>query len=270
MNTQIDRSGNKNDLLKDIATMLWKESRTLITLRGKRGQMVFSILPTFILAVFFPWSLGLDWANLYLPLFVTIFIPLVFVSITVPDSFAGERERHTLETLLSSRLSDRAILSGKLLGPVLGGWGMSLLVLLLSIITLNITHWQGKIVFYRPMIFLACLAAGLLIAVLAAALGVIFSIRAPTVQAAQQSLLTWLMLPPMLLGFIPLLLLNMPADVARRLSLDFLNTPNRAQFFAGLNGDLIVWSIIGLLFLAASGLLALTFFKFRRSRLILD
>ena len=53
----------------------------------------------------------------------------MMVSSLVADSFAGERERHTLETLLASRLPDRAILAGKLLVPVAVAWGAALLAL---------------------------------------------------------------------------------------------------------------------------------------------
>ena len=37
-----------------------------------------------------------------------------FIGPEVPDPLPRERERHTLETLLASRLSDRAILLGKI------------------------------------------------------------------------------------------------------------------------------------------------------------
>jgi ABC-type Na+ efflux pump permease subunit len=40
----------------------------------------------------------------------------------ITDSIAGERERQTLETLLASRLPDRAILLGKVAAITLLGW----------------------------------------------------------------------------------------------------------------------------------------------------
>ena len=57
----------------------------------------------------------------------------------VADSFAGERERHTLETLLASRLPDRAILFGKVLAAVGYGWVLVMLMLVLSLVTVNLT-----------------------------------------------------------------------------------------------------------------------------------
>ena len=48
----------------------------------------------------------------------------------IGDAIAGERERHTLETLLASRMPDRAILLGKVIAIVLYAWGMGVLSLL--------------------------------------------------------------------------------------------------------------------------------------------
>ncbi len=45
----------------------------------------------------------------------------------ITDSIAGERERQTLETLLASRLPDRAIVLGKIIAVTLFGWGLLLL-----------------------------------------------------------------------------------------------------------------------------------------------
>jgi len=246
-------------VIEDILCIMWKESRSVLKFHGRRGQLIFSVLPPAILAIYFPWSLGPDWANLYLSLFIAVIIPLLVVSITIPDSFAGERERHTLETMLGSRLTDQSILLGKLLISVIIGWGLAVVVLLLSIVTLNVIHWQGQVIFYKPMIFLASLALSLLISLLAGSLGVHISMRAPTVQVAQQNLLTWLMLPPMLLGFVPLVFFSMPDGVVQM-----------RDVLAKLNGDLVVWFVIGVLFLMDLVLLPLNVVRFKRSNLILD
>lgn len=49
-------------------------------------------------------------------------LPLVLSAIMIAESLAGERERRTLETLLASRLSERAILLRKMSAAVLLGW----------------------------------------------------------------------------------------------------------------------------------------------------
>ena len=63
----------------------------------------------------------------------------------IADSFAGERERHTLETLLASRLSDRAILFGKIAACIAYGWLMAMLCVLVGTITENVSHWEGQV-----------------------------------------------------------------------------------------------------------------------------
>jgi ABC-2 type transport system permease protein len=55
-------------------------------------------------------------------------------------SVAGERERRTLETLLASRLDERAILFGKLLAARAYGWGLTLLSLLLGAASVSLAY----------------------------------------------------------------------------------------------------------------------------------
>lgn len=49
-------------------------------------------------------------------------LPITLAGAMIIDSIAGERERQTLETLLASRLSARAILLGKVAAATLLGW----------------------------------------------------------------------------------------------------------------------------------------------------
>ena len=51
-----------------------------------------------------------------------------------------ERERHTLETLLSTRLSDHTILLGKIGATVSYAWGMTQIVLLIALVPVNIMN----------------------------------------------------------------------------------------------------------------------------------
>ena len=53
-------------------------------------------------------------------------LPGLIVLGSVCDAFAGERERHTLETLLASRLSNESLLAGKIAVNVLYGWDLAL------------------------------------------------------------------------------------------------------------------------------------------------
>jgi ABC-2 type transport system permease protein len=67
------------------------------------------------------------------PLIVAIMsasLPLALSGVMIIDSFAGERERQTLETLLASRLPDQAILLGKVIAVTLAGLALLLVGLL--------------------------------------------------------------------------------------------------------------------------------------------
>ncbi len=190
----------------------------------------------------------------------SVLFPLLVVGMTIPESFAGERERHTLETLLASRLPDRAILFGKMAVPIGLAWAMVLLVLLISLVTANATSWSGHLRFYRPGILLGSVALSLLIATLSASAGVLISLRAATVQQAQQILTLVTMVPFLLLGMLVPLLLNMKLGWVERIK----------QAIATGGSTLIILIIAVVLIAACLGLLWAAMARFRRGRLIIS
>jgi len=189
-------------MIADVFTVIWKERKGMFRHRGSRSRAVLTLLvPVAVFAVYMPWQGGPeDWLTGPFSIVASILIPILMVLLTIPESFAGERERHTLETLLASRLSDRAILFGKMAVSVALGWGMALLTLLIGFIVVNATHWSGQLLFYTPPIAVANLVLSLVFAILAAGAGVIISLRAATVREAQQTLMAIVMFPLLLLG----------------------------------------------------------------------
>jgi ABC-2 type transport system permease protein len=135
------------------------------------------------------------------------------VGITIPESFAGERERHTLNTLLASRLSDRAILFGKMGISIVFAWGVTLAVLLLSLVTVNVAHWDGELLLYTPTVVIADLVLSFLMATLFASAGVLISMRSETAQQAAQILMAIFLVPIMLLQVIAMLFRNQLNDL---------------------------------------------------------
>jgi ABC-2 type transport system permease protein len=186
-------------MMGDIATVMWKERRGLFRFRGSRGRFWLTMLSPIFLATFFPIQWGPDWVSEVPPLILAFIIPAIMVGLTVPDSFAGERERHTLQTLLASRLPDRAILWGKLAVSLVFGWGLTLFILLISLVVLNIAHWDGRLLLYTVPIGLGSLGLSFLTATLAGGLGVLMSVRSETVQEAAQKLMAFFLVPPILL-----------------------------------------------------------------------
>ncbi len=236
----------------DVLTMIWKERKSMFRYQGSRIRYVLLLMTPLLSATVFPVTWGPDWLAEVPPLILSSLMAVVLVATMVPESFAGERERHTLETLLASRLSDRAILVGKLILPIVMGWVMGLMVLVVSLITVNVAHWSGKLLFFTPPIFLGSLALSLLMATLTAGLGVFVSLRARTAQEAAQILIAIILIPPMLLQVVPLLLRD-----------------QIGPFIESINGPQLLMIVVAVLVVADVVVLLATVARFRRSRLIL-
>jgi ABC-2 type transport system permease protein len=117
-------------MIADIFTVAWKELREMLTFGDSRGRNKLSLLV--ILAIFgvvIPLQSGRDWVTSPVSAMVWAWMPYMWVYSVVADSFAGERERHTLEALLATRLSDRAILFGKLLAALAYGFTLTWAIL---------------------------------------------------------------------------------------------------------------------------------------------
>jgi ABC-2 type transport system permease protein len=245
-------------MFDDLKTVMWKERKGLLRVRGSRARALLTILiPVVMIAVVMPLQMGEDWLDAAWSLVGSILIPFVLVGIVIPESFAGERERHTLETLLASRLPDRAILFGKVVLAIAYGWGMTLVVLVVSLVTVNLLHWDGQVMFYKPVVALADVVVSLLIAGLVANLGVLISLRSETAQGAQQALMSALMIPLLVLQVLPAVMLSVVPDggeiLEEWLSVDF------AQVALILTAVLLVVNV---------GLLLAAMARFQRARLV--
>ncbi|UCC78011.1 MAG: ABC transporter permease, partial [Anaerolineales bacterium] len=255
----IPNADGGGEMKDDILTVMWKERKGLFRAQGRRSQALLTMLSPLFLAIYLPYSAGVDWVDRSMSLLLAAVVPFILVGITVPDSFAGERERHTLATLLASRLPDRAILFGKLVMSVLFGWGITLLILLVSLVALNVLHWPGYVLFYKPSLLFADLAVSFLVALFTAGLGVFFSLRSSTVQQAQQLTMSVLLLPAMVLQFGVLFILQSPS------LRDTLKSTLGALSFAQLM--LIIVAVLGTV---ATALLWVAMARFNRARLILS
>jgi len=189
-------------MITDLRSVAWKEWRSLLGGRARRQILIVGGMLA-IQAIWFPIQMGgRDYlSDPVLPLILAIVLPMAATGILVPDSIAGERERHTLGTLLASRLPDRAILVGKLGFGVVVGWLALPLMLLVALIVSNLTALADAPIFYDPLILAVDLTLGLLVAVLTGAIAIFVSLRASTAQEAQQLTLVGLMTPFMVIGF---------------------------------------------------------------------
>lgn len=188
-------------MIREIGTVVWKERKAVVRQPGSRTRILFTIgVPIGVFALYAPLSAGPDWVRQPDSLFIAVFVPMLFAMVTTPDSFAGEKERRTLSTLLTSPLSDRGILFGKVTFNVALAWAFALATLLIAIVAENIANSDGGLLMLTPLLLAADLLISFLIAVLAVSVGVLTSLRSVTVQQAQQTLAAVLFSVPLVLG----------------------------------------------------------------------
>lgn len=175
-------------MFTDIWTMIWKEWREYFAGagRGARGVLLTFAL-TIAAGLISPLQGGPAWVESALPIINSgIAFPLLLVLGVAADSFAGERERHTLETLLASPISDQAILYGKIAAGASYAWFFSIVTALTALIVANLAHLSAGLRLYPPSTVLAIVVLGLLVGLFAASGGCLISLRAATVRQAQQ------------------------------------------------------------------------------------
>ncbi|MGB7874960.1 MAG: ABC transporter permease subunit [Anaerolineales bacterium] len=244
-------------MIADILTVAWKELREMLTFGDSRGRNKLSLLV--ILAIFgvvVPLQSGRDWVTSPVSAMVWAWMPYMWVYSVVADSFAGERERHTLEALLATRLSDRAILFGKLLAALAYGFTLTWAILLVSLVTINVAVREGGLLLFTPLMTVGALVFSILISGLSASIGVLVSLRASSVRQAQQWMsfgMLVLFLPFMFIQFIPRVWLESFGNA-------LINT-NPVQ--------IAVWAAVVVLVIQVV-LLGIAMRLFQRSKLILD
>jgi ABC-2 type transport system permease protein len=242
----------------DVLTVAWKEWRELLQLGGSHrgGRFSLAILVG-VFGVLLPLQSGAEWVQSPATVFYWGWVPLMLVGSAVADSFAGERERHTLETLLASRLPDRAILLGKMGAAVAYGWGLVLAMLLLSLVTVNLSARSGPVLMFPWRFAVGAPLMALLGAGLAATAGVMISLRAQTVRQAAQTL----NIGVLLLVFIPVLGMQALPEA-------WQTQVGAWALTVGVDG--MLWPAAAVLAAIDLGLLAAAFARFRRAKLVLD
>lgn len=244
-------------MISDIFTVMQKELREFFASSGGRrsGIMGFLIILV-VFGVFFPFESGRGWVTSPTTVaFYGAYLPLSLVTNVIADAIAGERERHTLETLLASRLSDRSILLGKLAAAVGYSWAISLATAVVGMVVANVKGHGGFAV-YPLGIAVGIVVLALLVSLLYAGIGVQVSLRAATVRQAQQTLGVAFLI----VFLLPLLIFTVLSPHAR---LQFLNWLTSANWtLVGLLGG-------GVLLVVDVFLVALALARFQRSRLIL-
>ena len=236
--------------MSDILTMVWKESKDVLFQGGWRS-LIRPLIVVGIMGIYLPLQFGPQWMDLTpIGMILLLWIPFFVLISFIGDVIAGERERHTLETLLASRMPERAILLGKVVATVLYAWGMGVLSLLLGLVLVDLFRTQGNWMFYPLDLFVDALVLILLVSVLGASAGVLISLRVSTVRQAQQ-----------ILSVGTIVFVFGSVFVLRAVPANVLSSLSYAQFL------LIVMAVIAVL---DAILFGLSLLSFQRSRLILS
>jgi ABC-2 type transport system permease protein len=245
-------------MLVDISTVVWKEWRELVFHPASlRSTLATSFVIVLLLGIIFPVKIGPEWLSSPLYLAYWGWVPSMLVSTLIADSFAGERERHTLDTLLASRLSDLAILLGKIAASVAYSSAITFSLLVVGALSVNGIRWLGHPAFYSPEICVAAGSVTLLVAVGTAAAGALASLHAATVRQAQQTLNVVLMTT----GLVPLFVAELAPAETRAAFLAWATTVERVTWLIG--GVTAMVMLDGILLVAAVR-------RFRRAELVLD
>jgi ABC-2 type transport system permease protein len=245
-------------MMVDVWTVMRKEWKEILFLRGSlRGGAIGLLIMLGVFGIVLPLQTGRAWVESPMVLVYWVWVPLFLVSGVIADSFAGERERHTLEALLSTRLSDRSILFGKIGAAVGYAWGVTLVCLLLGLATVNLAYGRGEWLVYPAEVGWGILGLSLLGATLVANAGVLISLRASSVRQAQQTL----SIAIMLLLFVPIFGSQaLPAGWRRRIA--------EALMMADVTQAVLI--AVAVLVVLDFGLLIAAMARFKRARLILS
>jgi ABC-2 type transport system permease protein len=240
-------------MISDLWTVIIKEWREYFAPGGsRRGGLLSLLIFAGLFGVFFPFEFGRELVTSFLPIFFYgITLPLSMVMGIIADSIAGERERHTLETLLASRLSDRTIILGKLGAAVGYSWTIAGGTSLVAIVVVNLKA-GGPFQFYPSDIFVTIVVVSLLVALLYSGIGGLLSLRASTVRQVQQMLSVGFFL----VFLVPLIV--------------FQALPTNAKEWAQTHGTQVAFIVGGVLVVADLILVTLAIVRFQRSRLILS
>jgi len=181
-------------MMSDLGLVFWKEWKEIVLERTGGAGSFRPLILVAVLGIYMPYRMGPQRFFSAPQLLIYSFFAAVVITAVISDSFAGERERNTLETLLASRLSDRAILFGKIVASIAYGWLVSMLCIVAGVITVNAANWQGHVLIYQDWAsWLVLLLGPPLVGGVVATAGVLVSLHATTVRQAQQTLMVAVM-----------------------------------------------------------------------------
>lgn len=131
------------------------------------------------------------WAVFVLEVFLApmfLLVPLITATVIAADSFAGERERGTLEALLHTPTTDRELLAAKFLASWLPATTVATISFVVYSVLANVLAWPtlGRVFFPTPTWLLLALWVAPGLAAFGLGVMTVVSGRVETLQAAHQ------------------------------------------------------------------------------------
>ncbi len=145
----------------------------IVSLYPNKSAIVAFGLTLIILGLVAPIGIASGWLDSTGYLFAWFWLTWLLIAGPSSDAFAGERERHTLAYLLSTRLSSGAILFGKITAVSLYGFALSMIAVLVSAVILTVSsewsqsrpafHFLYSVAFLTPFASLLAATTGILV-----------------------------------------------------------------------------------------------------------
>jgi ABC-2 type transport system permease protein len=169
-----------------VVAVVWKEWHELFRLDQGLRSVGLRVGAAAAVGVILAWRAGATFGRDASTVLLLIKFTLLPTLPITPDSFAGERERHTLETLLASPITEGEIFLGKFLAILAIGVGFTLFGCVSNIVAIAARYGFVTLTQLNPSVLATGIAMGLLIAAILVGLGMIMSVHVRTVRSANQ------------------------------------------------------------------------------------
>ena len=117
---------------------------------------ILTLLATLVLfGIVIPIGHSRGWLNAVANQALWFWLIWLLVAGPISDSFAGEKERHSLETLFSTQLPEIAILGGKIVAVAAYGWLVALFALFASAAIAYVLDAGEPVMTTKTVIFVA-------------------------------------------------------------------------------------------------------------------
>jgi ABC-2 type transport system permease protein len=238
-----------------VAAIVWKEWRE--TLRMDQGIRSVSLRILFIslFGVVLAWKKGVGFGRDLSTIALLVEFTILPALPLAPDSFAGERERHTLETLLASSVGESEILVGKLLAMLGVGVLFAIIACGVDIAVVGLRFGIRTLLGIDYEIVGAGLLLGALSAAVVLGIGILISMYTRTVRAANQ-----------ILAYTLVGLIFLGGAAVRALPPSWLASIDawRVQTAIGIQFILVILALMGFALLV----LGFAFIRFKRTALL--